>query len=105
NAIVSSCVVASNCCAAYGAGVYSGTLTNCQVNYNAIRSQNSFGAGAVAFGVAIDSTIRGNYFPEVGDLGGGAYMSALTNCTISENLRGGVVGCSLDHCFVLNNTN
>lgn len=105
NAFVSGCVIVSNCCAHYGAGAYSGTLTNCQVNYNAIRSQNSFGAGAIAFGVAIDSTIRGNYFSAIGEWGGGAYACALTNCTISENLRGGVVGCSLDHCFVLNNTN
>ena len=106
NATVSNCIIVSNFCTIYGAGAYSGTLSGCQINYNAVICGGSAGGGAVAFSRVTDSTINNNSFiGGGGELGGGAYSCILSNCAIDENLRGGVFRSSLDHCTVANNTN
>jgi hypothetical protein len=96
NAFVASCIIQSNVCALYGAGAYSGTLSNCQVNYNFVKTSESFGGGAVAFSVVTDSTINSNSVGgAAGEPGAGAYSCVLSNCTFSGNLKSGVNGCWL----------
>jgi len=106
NAMISNCIIISNSCALFGAGVYSGTLSGCRVDFNAIKTAESFGGGAAAFAVLADSTINSNYFSGVGgEDAAGAYGCTLSNCVISGNLRSGVTKSFLDNCIVANNTN
>jgi hypothetical protein len=107
NALVSNCIIVSNACSVYGAGIYSGTLTGCRIDYNSIQGFGSYGAGAAAHSVVLDSTINSNYFFTVNasEYGAGAYYCVLSNCTINGNLKCGVVGGTLDYCTIANNTN
>lgn len=107
NALVSNCIIVSNACSIYGAGVYSGKLTGCQVNYNSIQGFGSYGAGAVAYSSVADSTINSNFFFESGGeaAGAGAFSCDLSNCVIDGNNKSGVMECTLDHCMIANNTN
>lgn len=106
NALVSNCIIVSNSCCIYGAGVFSGTLSQCQINYNASQISTSYGGCAVAGSAAFDSTIRGNFaVGPAGNLSAGAYLCTLSNCVVDGNLRGGVSSCWLNNCLLENNTN
>jgi predicted outer membrane repeat protein len=105
NSTVSNCVIVSNRCITAGAGAYSGTLLNCQVNYNTNNGVGSVGGGGVAFSVLQDSTIKGNYVNGGVDFGAGAFSCALSNCIIAGNFGSGVQNCTLAYCTIANNTN
>jgi hypothetical protein len=83
NAQVFDCQVRTNS-GKFGAGVYSGTLSNCTLTGNSVW---------------------------YGGSGGGAYSSTLVNCTVSANTTtvnggsgAGISGCIATNCTINNNT-
>ena len=107
NVTVSDCLIVSNACSFYGAGVYAGTLDDCQINNNTNQNTGSSGGGGgAAYSVLLGSTINSNYvFSVEGKGSGGAFMCILSNCVVAENSMGGVGDCTLNNCTVENNTN
>jgi hypothetical protein len=126
NALVSNCVVAGNSCAYWGAGVYSGTMTDCQILNNTNKTGGPSGGGGAAFGTLLNCTLSGNQLVSTptsygggastcilsncvltGNLGGGAYNSTLSYCTVSSNISqnsgGGAYQSILDNCILYNN--
>jgi len=102
--LVSNCIVIGNSCFVYGAGVYSGTITDCQIINNTNRkSINGGGGGGAAFALLFDCTISGNQMVN-GDFGGGASSCSLSNCVITGNLGSGAYGCTLSYCMVSSNS-
>jgi hypothetical protein len=75
NTVLSNCVLVANFSPAAGGGVYQGTLNRCGL----------IGNGATN--------------------GGGAYLSALNDCALTGTWQGGAaLNCTLNRCFVTNNT-
>ena len=107
NVTVSNCTIVSNSCLVYGAGVYQGTLVDCQINNNTNQNSGSYGGGGgAAYSVLLDSEINSNYIQSVEGTGsGGAFSCSLSNCVIAGNSMGGVANCTLNGCTVENNTN
>ncbi len=101
NALLDNCIVVSNSCSMWGAGVFSGTLKNCQVNSNWNFNGSLAGGGGVAFSAVFDSTLTKNHASING--GGGAISSTLSNCIVSLNTSDGVVDCTLYDCEVTAN--
>jgi hypothetical protein len=107
NVTVSNCTIVSNSCLAYGAGVYAGSLTDCQINNNTNQNSGSYGGGGgVAYGVLLNSTINSNFVGSAGgNASGGAFACILSNCVVAGNSMGGVFNCTLNVCTIANNTN
>ncbi len=110
NSWVSNCVICDNSCHEYGAGVYSGSLTDCQINHNTNQNTGLYiaGGGGVAYSVLFDSTIVSNCLLLAGDSGigsGGALSCILSNCVVAGNNSGGVYSCTLNDCTIESNTN
>jgi low affinity Fe/Cu permease len=99
---VSNCVIICNSCYWYGAGVYSGTVNDCQIINNTNQNGSLGGGGGAAYSTLLNSTINGNY---LGYGGAGAFSCALSNCVIAGNTCGGVYNCVLNSCIINNNTN
>ena len=102
-ATISNCIIISNSCHGWGAGVYSGTLNNCSVigNVNNV-SPSSGGGGGAAFCILLDCTLSGNSLGD-GDFGGGAYSCSLSNCILTANFGDGAYSCTLSHCTISSN--
>jgi hypothetical protein len=86
-----------------GAGVYSGTLTNCSFSGN----QATDSGGGAAYSTLNNCTFSGNSAGFSGS-GGGAYNATLNNCTLSGNSAGwnggGAAYCTLNCCTINGNT-
>jgi hypothetical protein len=112
NALISDCVICSNSAYA-GAGVYSGTLTNCILSNNLATS--FFGPGGIrysgggAYGSQLDACFL---IDNIALQGGGTFNCILTNCVLFGNIAtagaalgagGGAFGGVLNDCLVISN--
>jgi len=101
NAVLSNCVVIANSCYGWGAGVYSGTLIDCDVVANTNRNGSLGGGGGAAYSRLSGSKLNGNR-TNPSD-GGGALACYLTNCVVTGNYDVGAGKCTLDYCVVTAN--
>lgn len=98
NAVLSNCVVIANSCYWWGAGVYSGTLIDCDVVANTNRNGSLGGGGGAAYSRLSGCKLHGNR-TNPSD-GGGALACYLTNCVVTGNYDVGASKCTLDNCLV-----
>ena len=104
SALLTNCVIVSNTCSWWGAGVYSGALNQCLVRSNWNLNGSQGGGGGAAFSTVLNSMLQGNH----GD-GSGAFSSVLSNCLVTGNSRGGASisaaawNCQLYGCTVRSN--
>lgn len=101
NAVLSNCVVVANACYYMGAGVYSGTLFDCEVNANTNLDTCLGGGGGAIYSQLVNCRLCGNRTSR-GE-GGGALSCYLTNCVLTGNYDVGASKCTLDHCLVTAN--
>ena len=101
NAVLSNCVVVANSCYWFGAGVYFGTLLDCEVNTNTNLNTCLAGGGGSVFSQLVNCRLSGNR-TSAGD-GGGALSCYLTNCLLTGNYDVGASKCTLDNCLVTAN--
>jgi predicted outer membrane repeat protein len=101
--IISNCVVAGNSCFWFGAGVYSGTLINCQITGNNNRNTSEGGGGGAAYSTLINCLISSNLM-QLESLGGGIYSCLASNCNVVGNANMGAINSVLNFCNVSNNT-
>jgi PKD domain-containing protein len=86
-----------------GAGVYSGTLTNCSLSGNNATDSGGGAASSALFNCALSGNSAG-----FSGWGGGGYYATLNNCTLSGNSAGwnggGAAFCTLNSSAIINNT-
>ncbi|MCX6925621.1 MAG: PKD domain-containing protein, partial [Verrucomicrobia bacterium] len=101
NAVLSNCVVVANSCSWWGAGVYSGTLFDCELTSNTNVSGSFGGGGGAAYSQLFGCRLKGNRTSP--GSGGGALLCALTDCLVTGNYDVGASRCTLDNCLVTAN--
>lgn len=105
--VISNCIIAANTApAAYGGGVFGGTLINCQLTNN----EAAYGGGTasnIVMGVFLNRNFAG--FQNL-NYGGGAYGCVLSNCLLVGNqaiagsgFGGGAAYSTLTSCVLSNN--
>jgi hypothetical protein len=102
NAVVSNCVIIANSCRMFGAGVYGGTVENCQVINNTNQNTSLGGGGGAASATLLGCTIAGNWI-QPGNRGGGVISCTLSNCLLTGNSEDGAYSSTLSSCTVSNN--
>lgn len=105
NVLLADCLIMSNS-AAFGGGVYSGTLINCTLTGNrcAVLYGGYFGYGGGAYGSVLNNCLL-NYNVAT-NYGGGANICTLNNCFLNNNSAnngGGAANSTLINCIVSNN--
>lgn len=99
SAIVSNCLIINNVAFGNSGGAHKGTLVNC------ILTGNSGDLGAGAYGSALNNCVISSNSVGV-NYGGGVALCSLTNCTLAGNFAGyggAAYECSLNNCLVISN--
>ena len=103
-AVVTNCVITGCAASDSGAGVFGGTLYNCQLLGNhADDTQSGYGGGAES-ATLNNCELSGN---SANAIGGGADNCWLNNCIVFNNTTpgngGGACGCTVNNCVVVGN--
>ena len=83
NVYLANCIFSTNAAQCYGAGSYSGTLTNCSLTYGVAMSV-SYGGGGAYEATLSHCTLAWNLATN-GGFGGAAYRCLLYNCLVTSN--------------------
>ena len=108
NALIRDCTLV-NSSAAYGAGAWSGTLSNCTLTGNKVLYPGSGGGAYNSW--LVNCTLSGNTTETNAGGGAGASGCTLIGCLITNNLcngsgatvGGGVSGCTAYNCTITGN--
>jgi hypothetical protein len=108
NALIRDCTLISSS-ATYGAGAWSGTLSNCTLTGNKVLSPGNGGGAYNSF--LINCTLSGNTTETNGGGGAGASGCTLIGCLLTNNLcngngatvGGGISGCTALNCTITGN--